>query len=263
MVNRRRWRGFLPLPGVLLLAAGTAFAAPAWEEPGSPFRAEFEVLSQPDLPEAGVAVQVPACGLAAADGSDVRATDGRGRVLPVLPLGAGTDNSALVLVKPPADCPRVFCYFGSGVPAKKSPLDFKPGLTLDVRTMPAGRPPENRRELEKLLERSERIARLPVTEISQAGNPADLRGGYFLVFEGFLNVPKELAGTQTFMLVAAEAGWLQVRERVVEDLAKFHPGIKRFVNPHIYPVGLEESLFRMRSDLMLRLRNLRADGLFD
>ena len=54
-----------------------------------------------------------------------------------------------------------------------------------------------------------------------------------------------------------------VRERVVQDLAKLHPGIKRFVNPHIYPVGLEESLFRMRSDLMLRLRNLRADGLFD
>ena len=54
-----------------------------------------------------------------------------------------------------------------------------------------------------------------------------------------------------------------VRARVVEDLSKFHPGIKRFVNPHIYPVGLEESLFKMRSDLMLRLRNLRADGLFD
>jgi nicotinate phosphoribosyltransferase len=56
---------------------------------------------------------------------------------------------------------------------------------------------------------------------------------------------------------------MQVRERVVEDLAKLHPGIKRFVNPHIYPVGLEEALFKMRSDLMLRLRNLRADGLFD
>jgi nicotinate phosphoribosyltransferase len=55
----------------------------------------------------------------------------------------------------------------------------------------------------------------------------------------------------------------RVRERVVEDLAKLHPGIKRFVNPHIYPVGLEESLFRMRADLMLRLRNLPPDGLFD
>jgi nicotinate phosphoribosyltransferase len=50
---------------------------------------------------------------------------------------------------------------------------------------------------------------------------------------------------------------------VADDLAKLHAGIKRFVNPHVYPVGLEESLFKMRSDLMLRLRNLRKDGLFD
>ena len=65
------------------------------------------------------------------------------------------------------------------------------------------------------------------------------------------------------VLVSQPETLTRVRERVVEDLAKFHPGIKRFVNPHIYPVGLEESLFRMRSELMLRLRNLRADGLFD
>jgi nicotinate phosphoribosyltransferase len=54
-----------------------------------------------------------------------------------------------------------------------------------------------------------------------------------------------------------------VRARVMDDLSKFHPGIKRFVNPHVYAVGLEDSLFKMRSELMLRLRNLRADGLFD
>jgi nicotinate phosphoribosyltransferase len=65
------------------------------------------------------------------------------------------------------------------------------------------------------------------------------------------------------VLVGAEEPLTRARERVVEDLGRLHPGIKRFVNPHIYPVGLEESLFKMRSDLMLRLRNLRADGLFD
>jgi len=53
------------------------------------------------------------------------------------------------------------------------------------------------------------------------------------------------------------------RDRVVDELSRVHAGIKRFVNPHVYPVGLEESLFKMRSDLMLRLRNLPPDGLFD
>lgn len=65
------------------------------------------------------------------------------------------------------------------------------------------------------------------------------------------------------VLVAAAEGLDAPRARVADDLAKLHAGIKRFVNPHVYPVGLEESLFKMRSDLMLRLRNLRKDGLFD
>jgi len=53
------------------------------------------------------------------------------------------------------------------------------------------------------------------------------------------------------------------RARVAADLDKLHAGIKRFVNPHVYPVGLEESLFNLRSDLMIRLRNLRVNGQFD
>jgi len=65
------------------------------------------------------------------------------------------------------------------------------------------------------------------------------------------------------VLVAAPETLESPRARVVDDLARLHAGIKRFVNPHVYPVGLEESLFKMRSDLMLRLRNLPADGLFD
>lgn len=65
------------------------------------------------------------------------------------------------------------------------------------------------------------------------------------------------------VLVSASESLEAPRARVVEDLGRLHAGIKRFVNPHVYPVGLEESLFKMRSDLMLRLRNLPANGLFD
>ncbi len=64
-------------------------------------------------------------------------------------------------------------------------------------------------------------------------------------------------------LVSAPVTLADARERVVDQLSKVHAGIKRFVNPHVYPVGLEEPLFNMRSDLMLRLRNLPPDGLFD
>ncbi|GAB4279644.1 MAG: nicotinate phosphoribosyltransferase [Candidatus Rifleibacteriota bacterium] len=44
------------------------------------------------------------------------------------------------------------------------------------------------------------------------------------------------------------------RDRVKADLALFHEGIKRFVNPHLYPVGLEERLYKLKTDLILKNR---------
>lgn len=45
-----------------------------------------------------------------------------------------------------------------------------------------------------------------------------------------------------------------VRARVQAQLAGLHPGVKRFVNPHTYPVGLEQSLHELKTELILKLR---------
>ena len=45
-----------------------------------------------------------------------------------------------------------------------------------------------------------------------------------------------------------------IREKVKEEVKKFHGGIMRFVNPHQYPVGLEKSLFDLRTELILKSR---------
>jgi nicotinate phosphoribosyltransferase len=47
----------------------------------------------------------------------------------------------------------------------------------------------------------------------------------------------------------------ETRKRVQEQLAHFHKGIKRFVHPHTYPVGLEEGLFELKTNLILALRS--------
>lgn len=44
------------------------------------------------------------------------------------------------------------------------------------------------------------------------------------------------------------------RDRTLEQLSRFHPGIERFVDPHPYPVGLEETLHRLRTELILAAR---------
>ena len=44
------------------------------------------------------------------------------------------------------------------------------------------------------------------------------------------------------------------RARVQDQLASLHPGVKRFINPHTYPVGLEKSLHELKTELTLKLR---------
>jgi nicotinate phosphoribosyltransferase len=55
-------------------------------------------------------------------------------------------------------------------------------------------------------------------------------------------------------LVCELPGIHQIRERVQQQLARFHPGVKRFANPHQYPVGLELGLHEMKMKLVLKAR---------
>jgi nicotinate phosphoribosyltransferase len=44
------------------------------------------------------------------------------------------------------------------------------------------------------------------------------------------------------------------RRRVQEQLAAFHPGVKRLLNPHRYPVGLEVGLHARKIEIVERMR---------
>ena len=46
-----------------------------------------------------------------------------------------------------------------------------------------------------------------------------------------------------------------VQRRAKEELTRFHSGIKRLVNPHRYPVGLEQRLHDLRTELILNARS--------
>jgi nicotinate phosphoribosyltransferase len=46
----------------------------------------------------------------------------------------------------------------------------------------------------------------------------------------------------------------KIREHVQNQLAMFHPGVKRFANPHQYPVGLELGLHELKTELVLKAR---------
>lgn len=69
-----------------------------------------------------------------------------------------------------------------------------------------------------------------------------------------LLVPVFQDGKQVYVLPDIHS----VRDRVQAQLASLHPGVKRFVNPHIYPVGLEKNLHELKTNLILALRGESA-----
>ena len=47
-----------------------------------------------------------------------------------------------------------------------------------------------------------------------------------------------------------------IQRRAREQVARLHPGIRRFVNPHQYPVGLSQGLYELKTQLVLEARGL-------
>ena len=49
----------------------------------------------------------------------------------------------------------------------------------------------------------------------------------------------------------------EIRARTAAQLARFHQGVKRFVYPHQFPVGLERGLHELRTRLVFEARGVR------
>jgi nicotinate phosphoribosyltransferase len=75
-----------------------------------------------------------------------------------------------------------------------------------------------------------------------------------LVYEDLL-IPIMKEGKLVYDLPSLES----IRQRVREQLPRFHEGIKRFVNPHVYHVGLEKGLYEFKTNLILELRSRKME----
>lgn len=47
-----------------------------------------------------------------------------------------------------------------------------------------------------------------------------------------------------------------IRERTFQQLGLFHDGVKRFINPHSYPAGLEKRVYHNKMNLISKIRGL-------
>ena len=80
-------------------------------------------------------------------------------------------------------------------------------------------------------------------------------------------MPKGARGTDVLMpvarggrVVAEPEGIEAIRTRVNSQLGRLHPAVRRFMNPHEYPVGLEIGLHELRAQMIRELRQPLAVG---
>jgi nicotinate phosphoribosyltransferase len=59
--------------------------------------------------------------------------------------------------------------------------------------------------------------------------------------------------------IAASPSLADLRQRTIEQLKIFSPGILRFDNPHKYPIGLEEGLYQQKLRLALEGRKRKSE----
>jgi nicotinate phosphoribosyltransferase len=69
-----------------------------------------------------------------------------------------------------------------------------------------------------------------------------------------LLVPIFRKGKRVYPKVTIE----EAKKNAQNNLDSFHSGVKRFVNPHQFPVGLEKSLFALKTELILKTREVAA-----
>ena len=60
-------------------------------------------------------------------------------------------------------------------------------------------------------------------------------------------------------LVYKSPSLLEIKSKVETQLKSLHAGVKRFHNPHEYPVGLEEKLFNVKMELIMQARGVKNE----
>jgi len=69
-----------------------------------------------------------------------------------------------------------------------------------------------------------------------------------------LLVPLFKAGNRVYKIPEIR----EIKSKVDQELNSLDKAHKRFVNPHIFPVGLEKELYKTKTDLILELRKIHS-----
>jgi nicotinate phosphoribosyltransferase len=80
----------------------------------------------------------------------------------------------------------------------------------------------------------------------------------FSDFTNYEDLLKPVVRKGKVVISADEFNLEKIRKRRADDVQRLHPTIKRFLNPHAYPVGLELGLHNLKSEMVLERRGFKA-----
>ncbi|GAB5559249.1 MAG: nicotinate phosphoribosyltransferase [Synoicihabitans sp.] len=95
-------------------------------------------------------------------------------------------------------------------------------------------------------ENSDELERSEIIDPANSLRRTDLSAGSGKL----LLIPIFREGNQVY----AEPALSAIRQKVQDELQRLHPGVRRLLNPHEYPVGLAPQLFEMKQELVMRAR---------
>lgn len=211
---------FLRAAAVCLMLLGQVFAAPKptplptapWHIPDAPYRVSVRLITAPTLPEAGVEINVPECGLARPDLADLLLVDRNGEPQPIAKIGRRAGGRLLLLAQKLDPKTPYFLYFGGN--KLRNATAWNPTVSLLMETKPA--PPDLK--FDTLQDWQTAWTHSPeepgaafVERIFHAGNPFGANTLFLTHYTGYVRVSpaKEI----TFYTLSSDCSFVSVNNQ--------------------------------------------------
>jgi len=199
---------FCVFPATGVFAAPT----PPWTVADAPFRFMIKLLKAPELPEAGVEINVPEFGQTRADMSDLLLTDRDGTPQPLARIGRRTGGRILLLAQKLEPDMPYFLYFGGD--KQRAIPDWTPKVSLLMETRPA--PSILNFDSLQSLKNAWALSPEPpgagfVSMIYQGGNPFGPNMNFLTHYTGYLRLPK--AREITFYTLSSDCSFVVINDQ--------------------------------------------------
>ena len=202
---------------LLVWLAATALAAPTpppfpWMVADAPYRVMVKRIVAPELPEAGVEINLPEFGQTRADLADLLLTDRDGNPQPLAKIGRRTGGRILLLAQKLEPDTPYFLYFGGDKLRAIPDWSPKTSLLMETRPAPADLNFDSLQSLKNAWAQSQEAPGAGfVDTIYQGGNPFGPNMNFLTHYSGYLRLPK--ARDITFYTLSSDCSFVVVNDQ--------------------------------------------------